>query len=242
MTATLVNTEQRLAQIRETGHWRVIIHPTIFEEQRIPTLTDCWRIVEESGISLRGWPYPYVNRDERVLGDTWVQSGISWGNEVELWRFYQSGQFVHHFGVREDREPPALDWQGHGATPITQGSRSLSYLNALYTLTEILLFARGLAYREVLEPTAIIRVELHGVKGRRLTAPAERWLGDRHERYASHTDTICWTSEIPTLALLADAPAIALDAAIQIFTRFGWENPSRKTLEWDQQRFLERSL
>src|SRR5829696_6596341 len=97
MTTAVFETERRLAEIHDTGYWRVLIHPTVFEGSRIPTLADCWRIVEESRVSLRGWDYPHVDPAQQLRGDDWVQSGAAWANHVELWRFYQSGQFVHHF-------------------------------------------------------------------------------------------------------------------------------------------------
>ena len=34
--------------------------------------------------------------------DDWVGQGIDWENYVEYWRFYQSGQFLHLDGMKED--------------------------------------------------------------------------------------------------------------------------------------------
>lgn len=41
MTSTTIELDERLAQIHETGYWRVAIRPTVFEEMRIDTLTQC---------------------------------------------------------------------------------------------------------------------------------------------------------------------------------------------------------
>ena len=64
---------------------------------------------------------------------------------------------------------------------------TLNFINALYTITEVMLFARALAYRNVLEPAANIGIELHGMEGRRLTAPESiPFRGS----YVAQTDTI----------------------------------------------------
>src|SRR6266508_5775344 len=100
MTTTSVEWDQRLDRIHERGYWRVLIHPTVFDEHRIPSLSDCWRLIESAQVSLRGYlKYPTVDPQQRLDGKDWVQSGGEFTDGLELWRFFQSGQFVHHFSV-----------------------------------------------------------------------------------------------------------------------------------------------
>lgn len=238
---TLATTEQdRLALIRETGYWRVIIRPTIFEERRIPTIAECWRILEEAKVSLRGWDYPHLDRDDRGRSADSIQSGSTFGNHVEYWRFFQSGQFVHHFGFREDRVRPT--WPGRWGNPaqiVSMQPRQLHVLSTLYTFTEILTFARNLAYRGVLEPVADITIELYELEGRVLTAPFDRDLDDR---FRATTDRISWHVSLLATTLLASATDLALDATTHVFERFGWDDPPRTILAEDQRRLLERRL
>ncbi|MGH2584733.1 MAG: hypothetical protein ACRDJE_07440 [Dehalococcoidia bacterium] len=237
MTATTASVDHLLGLIHQTGYWRVAIHSTAFERQRISSLADCWRIVEESRVSQRGWDYPYLDRTQRVFEDDWVQCGVEWANHVELWRFYQSGQFVHQFAVTEDREPPSLMGNQRGPSQMVDGPRRLSFLNLLYTVTEILEFARRLAHHETLDPAATVRIELHGMRDRQLIAPLSRLLPDN---YVSRGDTICWERTTPSAALIATAPALAIDATIHILERFRWDDVSRRLLEDDQARFYQR--
>jgi hypothetical protein len=234
-----VSDQQRLDLVHETGYWRVLIRPTVFEERRIPRLSDCWRIIEEAKVRLRGWDYPHIDRRERGQGNDWIQSGSTFANHVELWRFFQSGQFVHHFGLREDRMPPGWGVGGNPVQVVSGQQRWLHVLSTLYTITEVLVFARNLAYRAVLEPAADITIELHGAEGRALAAPADR---DLYGFYQATTDIICWHETLPAATLLATAPDLALDATVHVFERFGWEEPPRDTLAEDQRRLLERRL
>ena|SRR5215207_1389878 len=230
-----VSEQERLALIQQTGYWRVVMRPTVFEERRIRTLSDCWRILEGAKVRLRGWDYPHIDRDERGQGNDWIQSGSTFTNHVELWRFFQSGQFVHHFSLREDRTPVG----GNPAPTISGRQPQLSVLSTLYTVTEVLTFARNLAYREVLEPAADITIELHGMAGRVLTASFDREL---HGHYEATTDLICWHETVPATALLATASDLALDATVHVFERFGWQDLPREVLAEDQRRLLERRL
>ncbi|MGE0539991.1 MAG: hypothetical protein AB7R89_07410 [Dehalococcoidia bacterium] len=235
MTSATVSVDDLLAWIHQAGYWRVVIHPATFEDDRIQTLGDCWRLVEESRVGQRGWDYPYVDREDRVIGDGWVQCGTALGNLIEVWRFYQSGQFVHHFAVSEDRED---SWE-RTRTPSApvDAPRTLSIFNVIYTMAEILEFTRRLAHRDVFGSAVSIRIELHGMLGRKLTAPPERWL---RQEYISSTETICWERTMPSAVLIADAPNVAIDATAHVFERFQWIEPSLQMLKDEQRRFYEK--
>jgi hypothetical protein len=239
VTSTAVDVTKRLAQIHETGYWRVVISPTVIEPKRIATLDDCWRIVEESQVSFRGRWYPELEAAERADGDDWIQSGIAWDDQLELWRFYQSGQFVHHSSVFEDRMPPTSPGGPRQVSPLSNEPRRLSFLEVLYSMTEILAFAQGLAYRKVLEPSANICIELHGMKGRKLVGYSARRLPGR---YVADTDCIHWETTSPSVVILAISAELALEAAIHVFKRFGWEDPTPEMLKEDQRRLLEHRL
>lgn len=241
MTSIVIDDDKQLRLIHETGYWRVLIRPTVFEERRMPSLKHCWETVDAARVSLRGWDYPHINPKEKTAGADWIQSSVSLAGFIEFWRFYQSGQFVHHFSVTEDREPPSLATRNSGPSPVVAGPKHLEYLNgALYTLTEILEFARGLAYRGVLDPSAFIRIELHGMEGRFLSVPA--WHMPFVPPHISRIDLIPWERTLHSIELLATADKLAVDAAIDIFERFGWLGPSRMLLEEEQRRLIERRL
>lgn len=237
MTVATETTERLLALVHDTGYWRVILHPTAFDARRIPSLKACWSIMEESRVRLRGWDYPHLDDRYRRRGSDWIESGSDFADQIEVWRFYQSGQFVHHFSVTEDREFPSLGWPRSQPSARVSGPRQLSFVEVIYTLTEVLEFTRNLAYRQVLEPAATLRVELHGMEDRQLVAPSNRSLS---KRYRSEIDVICWERTALGAELLALAPDFAVDAAQHIFERFGWDDAPRAMIERDQRWLLER--
>ncbi|MGI8549233.1 MAG: hypothetical protein ACR2PL_00325, partial [Dehalococcoidia bacterium] len=219
MTSTAVNKQDLLARVHDAGYWRIVMHPASFEEHRISSGDACWQIIRSAQVTLRGWDYPQLNLHYHEQGDDWIQSGIEYADHVEFWRFYQSGQFIQHLAVTSDREPPSL----HGPrteSSIINGPRQMDFVEAVYTLTEILEFASRLAYRDVLAPVANLLIELHGMTGRFLAASPDRmgFIASTLLRpFQSQVETIYWRQTVQAIELIADAPRIAIEAAIHIF-------------------------
>ncbi len=237
MTSAAATGRQLLDRIHERGYWRVVIRPTIFEERRISTLDECWRLIESAQVNLRGYlDYPRMPHT-RMVGTDWIEGG-AFPDGLESWRFYQSGQFIHHFFVSEDWLLDDGRTEESKREQFLAGDRWLNVYNALYSCTEILRFAGRLAYRDVLEPAAIVRIELHRMKGRRLVAPQDEAPLDQ---FVSQQDPICWELGTIPAHLIAAAPQLAVDAAMSLFKRFGWK-PSRRLLEMRQQRLLDHKL
>lgn len=236
-----MNHEQLLQRIHSKGYWRVVIRPASqFEQKQIPTLSEVRDVARSCVVCLRGWDYPYFKDGDLVNGVDWVECGIDWKAYVGYWRFYQSGQFVHHFAMREDywdmnqmlpkRYPP---WP--------QRSGYLSHIEVLYTVTEIFEFAARMAGKQVLRPAAVIEIELHGTVGRQL-------VSEDFSRWRLPDNFVCGLSKIPyeqtvsEAELLGDAATLALEATIYVYERFNWDKPDRSILAQDQKRFLERRL
>ena len=179
---------------------------------------------------------PHLNDKERDGGQDFIQSGIDWEEygHVELWRFYQSGQFVHHLAASEDYHQ--LPWSASDGTP----ERYLLHVSALYTITEIYEFAARLAAKDVLRPSGYISINLGNMAGRELAG----WgLDDKLPRgYASQLDEIEVTDTFSQRTLLAESSNLALDASLQVFERFAWLDPPRRWLADLQQEFLQRQL
>lgn len=240
MTTKPASLQQALGRVHSRGYWRVLIHPTTFDDHRIGSLDECWNLVESTKVNLR-WAltYPTVNLDERDNGDGWVQSSAEWYGP-ELWRFYQSGQFIHHFAVFED-------WVEHesGQTFDNEGSqqpppRALNALNVLFTLTEILAFAGRLAYRDVLSPAGIVRIELHGMRGRSLASKGDWRLPV--DTFVAQSDTVDWSTTAASIRLFSRSDELAREAATRVFAGFGYELQSSQLLETWQRRLRERRL
>jgi hypothetical protein len=229
-----INVEERMEKIKSTGYWRVNIRPIKFEKSRIKSTSRCLELVESCEVHLRGWNYPAVSEKETGSREDWVQSGDNSGVIVELWRFYQSGQFIHYFSCLEDRDRTTGEVKQNAL-------KGLNILYMLYRVTEIFEFAVRLAQqKEVLQSGAQISIRLMGMRDRQLFF----WpsYNKSEIRYYCDQDEIHIKEELSVEEIIATGRDKALDAATDILKMFHWENPPRSILAEDQRKFLERRL
>lgn len=228
-------------------HWRVNFRPDQYKEDLIPSLARCFEIIQKNKLSLRGWDYPHLSHreTERGVGNNWVASWCEFMGHKEYWRFYQSGQFLHLFSVREATEAGwkqkmqsemqshlsylrDLDWN--------QVPGFISIVNFTYSLTEIFEFASRLCQAEVYTGALNIDITIKGIKGYVLSAGWERaW----HSYHAAAEDKLgrFWTYQ--TDVLVAESAQKALESILWFFERFGWLSPSEEVIRRDQENLLK---
>lgn len=230
-----------VAKIKSRGYWRVVIRPTEFNKQLIPSLAECSRLLYEAKVSLRGWDYPHIDRDGPTNGLDWVECSTDALEIYEYWRFYQSGQFAHLFNCREDWvAPPQLGVVSWKKLP--PSSAVLSILSTLYRITEIYEFAARLASKKVIPYRLSVEIELHGMKDRTLvlTDPMRAPL---LELYTCKVDSLPQPARVVSTAeLLERSSEFALESIIWFFERFNWRDIPTDILRNDQRKLLERRL
>lgn len=235
-----------LDKLRERGYWRVDIHPATVQEGLIPSLAMCEKIMQTAVVLVRGWDYPHVPavNDEKkqemyrkaALVESWVDSGCL----KEVWRLYQTGQFVHLFAMHED-------W--YGDDPWFAGSRYagieprsiLDMPGAVYRATEVFLLLRNLAAAVPYDTGVSVEVALHGTRGRILAAPDNTRV-PFVRRYECHEEKI----PLPNpLELPGHGPDTVEENAVvalrSLFELFGWD-PSEQSLVSDIRRLMERRV
>lgn len=169
--------------VLETPRWRVNVRPESYNAELISSLAECFQIVEQTKLSLRGWDYPHLSHraNERGQGSNWVASWSEFGGRNEYWRLYQSGQFLHLFSVEEATNPEwRKELQAITKSHLGWGSLKefdwsavpgfISIRNFLYTITEIFEFAARLCERGLYKDAVAISIELKDIKGFVLTA------------------------------------------------------------------------
>src|SRR5438552_1882314 len=88
-----------LAKIKTRGYIDVAIRPATFVEERVGR-ADLFDVVNKCKVSLRGWDFPHINRnDDPHIDIDWVGQSYQWEHQLELWRLYRSGQFVSISGI-----------------------------------------------------------------------------------------------------------------------------------------------
>lgn len=154
---------QLLDRIKSRCYWQTTIRPERFMSNRIEDYSRLFPIVRESSVSLRGWDFPHVDgrREARRRGEDWVGEELEWGEHLELWRLYQSGQFVSVLGLW-------YDWRGRSSeNPEGRGPTDfLPLWDTIYRFTKIYEFAARLALTEVGDSAMRVQVKIGNVQGR----------------------------------------------------------------------------
>src|SRR5262249_44701302 len=116
----------------------------------------------------RGWDYPHIDLQSPPLtGADWVGQEFDRQDEIEVWRLYTSGQFVHFFTVWGDWRDHSTVWP---AEPGWNPCRFLYYIPTVYSLIEIFEFAARLALSPAGAVSMQVEIQLHSLRGRRLVS------------------------------------------------------------------------
>jgi hypothetical protein len=203
-------------------------------------------MIRQTKVSLRGWDYPHLSNrtEERGFGPDWVAAWSDFWGHLEYWRFYQSGQFLHLFGVREKVE---AQWH-QKLKAVTRSHLSHSQnidwdsvpgfidtTNLLYCVTEIFEFATRLSQKGVYDSGLTISIAIKGIRNFVLTTDWDRgWF----HYYAAHEDVLGHSWTVTAEELVADSASYSLKAVEWFLERFGWLDPAMGVLRRDQQAFL----
>ena len=217
-----------LNKIRSRGHWKVVIRPMTFVETRISSIAFLQPIIEKTSVQIRGWDFPHIDPHARIeFHENWIEQASEWLEYLEIWRLYQSGQFVDIFAIPSDW----FDQSSHGPLDWETGTRLL-IADALFTLTEIFEFASRLALTEAGDDAVYIEITLAGLAGRELFVgdPGRRPLFPG--RYKTRMSEFKRRLDKPRSELLASARDLALTEALELFSHFGWDTTRDHLREW----------
>ena len=156
-------------------------------------------------------------------------------NQNEYWRFYQSGQFLHLFSVREITEERWRTKLRRRLPADSDVPGVFSILNFLYTVTEIFEFSTRLCEKEFYRNDVTVSIELKNVKGFILSEED----GFLPRRNGAGESDLGKTWALHARNLLAGSKDYSLAAVGWFFERFGWLNPPLDALKKDQERFLK---
>lgn len=227
-----------LKKIKTRGYWEVIVRPVEFVDNRIESLAKCKETIRELSVRLRGWDYPQFDyNNPPTSGIDYVEQSVDWHHKVEFWRFYQSGQFVHCFGMWEDWQDQSTVWS---SKKISDPGEILSILSAVYSITEIYEFASRLALKGYLGKSCKLSISLHGTKKRLLTMLDPGRLLDYN--YRSNLEVIPHEVSLASENLIAKSADLAMDHIVWMFQRFNWDNVPRGVLQEDQRKLIEHRL
>jgi len=246
----LSKVEEIKQKITERGYWEIVLKskPTQYAEKKF-THQQLRSWLEKHQVQYRGWYYPHLS-ENRNYGDYYnaqgyVESYVHWASYLEIFRFYQSGQFVHYMGMQEDRMADIPPLFGQWNTEMQKPPPEQLFLEptmTLYQLTEIFLFTSGLASEGIFGDQVRISIKLHNMNHRFLKSLDRRRSGF-HPREC-HTEVIeIGPINMAPEELKLEHDTLAIDKTIEILALFDFTSEHiRKVLENDQKNFYERSF
>ena len=237
--------ENLLSEIKSRGYWRVEMHSIAYQNDRLPKRGAMQDILNSATVSLRGWPYPYFRTEETTYDGKCLAGQINWRwGHKEDWRLHDSGQWIHYLSLPGAWVPREELFQGQSPLPAQRPGYLHIRGDVLFTLTEILRFAVGLAQGGVLAPTAFLSIQLHNTHDYILYENVSRPWFLMHEFVNPLNTPIEQQRSVPVSQLSAVADQMALDMAIKVFEVFGWV-PSGEGIRWlaeEQKKLIERRL
>lgn len=225
-----------LETIRERGYWKVVIRPTTFDEKRVLDKGTLTHIIRRNAVSYKGWDFPHIEGSGAIeQGPDWIGQEITWKPILELWRFYQSGQFVHYFGMTEAwDENSAGKWfspsDGHCSV-------ELKVESVVARFTEIFELAARLSFTEAGDASMRLEISVGNIENCLLrTIPQHRgapaWVPQ------SRKPSVTFSSEMSSTDLVTDRRELALGSAVEFFKCFKW-NPHIELLRDVQSAILD---
>lgn len=209
-----------LEKIKSRGHWQTVIRPMKFVGKRIRDIRALYPILEKTSVHLRGWDFPHLDRHANLHIDVdWIGQESEWEHHLEVWRFYQSGQFMDIAGIPHDWRDQSGFWP---ADEKGGPGRRMSVGDALFRFTEIFEFAARLSLTEAGDDQMNVRITLVGLQDRSLVVEDPR-RAPLFADYKASLDEFPYEVELARTDLAADPREFALKAAIELFLRFGWE-------------------
>ena len=223
-----------MEKIRSRGYWKVVLRPATFEEKRVQDKSTLVHILGKTSVSIKGWNFPHVD-DFREFdeGPDWIGQEIETGPILELWRFYQSGQFVHYFGMVEDwtDTPNQFLLYENGHKRVVLDAESV-----MARFTEIFEFAARLSFTEVGDAGTHMEISAVNISNYilplRLRSGLVRMLEARKPEVTFRADP-------STTELVVEKRDLALKTAVQFFQCFEW-NPGVELLRDIQAGILSR--
>lgn len=210
---------QLVNKIRSRGYWRVVIRPSRFEERRIADFSELYSIVQRTAVRTVSKYFPWLdNSQPPEAGADSVGQYVDSSPYLELWRFFQSGQFVALAAMTEDWLPD-FHFPGHPFSP-PQGE-ALGDRNVILLFTSVFEFAARLALTSAGDDRMHVEIYAHGLEGRSIYWGNSNWAAGP----ATISEFVVPQAEVRRDTLVAEPKELAVKRARELFQRFNYNRP-----------------
>jgi len=168
----------------------------------------------------------------------WIGQEFEWQHYISSWRFYQSGQFTHISGMPVDWRDQSHFW------PADEQWRPGAWLgvgDTIFTLTEVFEFAARLALSDAGDEQMHISVTVGNLRERLLYVDTQGRWPFIYRPYQASIEKFPYSVELTRSDLVAEPRDLALQAAIELFKRFGWDTTIDILRDW-QSEMIRRPM
>ena len=209
-----------LEKIRSRGYRRVVIRPGNFVETRVSNIYALYPLLEKISVQLFGWDFPHLDPPDQLHTDSdWIGQEVERLYHIELWRFYQTGQFVQMSALAEDWIDESSDF---AKEKIWKPGHLLSVERTVFRFTEIFELASRLALTEAGDELIHIEISVNGLSGRALRVNPETRMPFPTSMKASIKE-LPYKVDLSRTQLITESRDLALKPALELFRHFGWD-------------------
>jgi len=184
--------------------------------------------IARASFDLRGWSFPAVPISEVSNRASGISGDAKFDGFVEHWELFGTLLFGDFRSFWEDTL-----WLKDG-TPGTE----LSFVNAIYSVAEFVLFAKRLLAELSYEGEVVLQIRLLGCDERKLVS--KEWARSLHGEYKSCEKEIVVAQTVHTTDLAAGWEEQAVDLVQEIFALFNWSDPDRQMILEDIAKLRDR--
>jgi hypothetical protein len=221
-----------IGKIRSRGYWQVAVRPARFVRKRISDISSLYPILQKTRVSLRGWDFPHLeDLTSPHVNIDWIGQESEWSHHISSWRFYQSGQFIHTSCMPIDWRDQSDFWP---ADDQWKPGALLGVGDAICCFTEIFEFAARLALTDAGDEQMHIDITVGNLRQRRLYVDTRR-RSSFHTTYRASIEKYPHAVELSRPDLIAGPRGLALEAASELFKRFGWNTAIDILRDWQNE-------
>lgn len=234
-----MNIEDIKKKLDAVGNIKVIFEPSFYKDGLIKK-KDLQEVLQKTAVSLRGWSFPHIPQQDKdgskkpySIGNG-VEFYTSWDKFIEIFRLYQSGQFLGKFALYEDT---IGELRGNKLEP----GKYLDFLSTIYKMTEIVLFIKNL-----IENTGIeggnLTIEINKTRDRELESIFSQNIFSFNAGYICGMEQVVVRANFKKEQIMVDPLKISRELTKGIFDDFNWRNYSDQMIETHQENLLNRRI
>ncbi len=217
-------------KLKKYGYWEIRAYPADYNSKRIPDQIKIKELIEKSEVHLRGWNFPHTDSHGNASNfSKGRQSYNIWERYMEGYRAYKSGLFVWKRAFWEDIKEFN-----------DEAKFILSFVNAIWSITEFILFFKRYYEKIALESNLHIEIILHKTKDRKLSSlDFDCLLGDY---YIAKENSIFIEENFKVINLKTSYKKIANQIVREIFLLFNCNDINETTIDQWQTKLIKRNF